>query len=182
MSAASQPQTGGETPRRRRRPIRPHQRRLLQRRLHASEEHAALQRILEQHEPDSMIVAVPDEHVALVAQHGALQHPTSLRFLPGLPQACHENCHVFALFDARMRVQTGYALSSDGLWRCHSWLLAGDGVVVETTLARDAYFGIACPCERCRVMEDRTRRARLMEELHQIETREAPTQSLRNTP
>jgi hypothetical protein len=42
---------------------------------------------------------------------------------------------------AGTRIVTGYALSSDGLWRQHSWAMAGDGGVVETTEERLLYFG-----------------------------------------
>ena len=36
---------------------------------------------------------------------------------------------------------TGYALSDDGLWRSHSWVVT-DEVLYETTVARELYFGI----------------------------------------
>ena len=39
-------------------------------------------------------------------------------------------------------IGTGYALSDDDLWRQHSWGVAVDGVVVETTVEREIYVGI----------------------------------------
>src|SRR5258708_7764341 len=38
-------------------------------------------------------------------------------------------------------VVNGYALSKDGLWRQHSWLVTPEGGLVETTVRRAAYFG-----------------------------------------
>jgi 2'-5' RNA ligase/8-oxo-dGTP pyrophosphatase MutT (NUDIX family) len=38
-------------------------------------------------------------------------------------------------------VANGFALSPDGLWRPHSWLVTPKGTLIETTVKRDAYFG-----------------------------------------
>jgi hypothetical protein len=67
------------------------------------------------------------------------------RVIPGEPCACHRN--VAQLWDTLRPlsgIMTGYALSPDGLWRQHSWLvvLGSRGpVVVETTTTRFVYFG-----------------------------------------
>ena len=56
---------------------------------------------------------------------------------------CHEN--VMVLFEAnpsRYAPMTGYALSDDGVWRSHSWLVdLSTGTLVETTKSRTSYFG-----------------------------------------
>jgi hypothetical protein len=36
---------------------------------------------------------------------------------------------------------SGYGLSDDGMWRMHTWLISFDSRIVETTVAREAYFG-----------------------------------------
>jgi len=58
--------------------------------------------------------------------------------------ACHRN--VAKLWLAKpgklSAIGTGYALSDDGLWRQHSWGLRADGRIVETTIARQKYFGL----------------------------------------
>ena len=46
----------------------------------------------------------------------------------------------------------GYALSEDGLWRCHSWVvqpMARTVRVWETTVKRVAYFGVVLTSEEC---------------------------------
>ena len=54
---------------------------------------------------------------------------------------CHEN--VARLWDRNRthKIVTGWALSSDGVWRQHSWLLYDGGRVLETTSPRVKYFG-----------------------------------------
>lgn len=86
-----------------------------------------------------------DDTVDLVAGYGRVfDGPVALDVRE--PSACHVN--VRAWFDEHADGATaccvGYALSSDGLWRHHSWgLLVETGTVVETTVGRDRYFGVA---------------------------------------
>jgi hypothetical protein len=55
---------------------------------------------------------------------------------------CHENAATIWAKDLKhTRIVTGYALSVDGLWRQHSWVLKKDKLY-ETTVSRDKYFGI----------------------------------------
>lgn len=44
---------------------------------------------------------------------------------------------------------TGYALSRDGMWRQHSWVFTNNGVVVETTEKRVAYWGFLLTPDEC---------------------------------
>jgi YD repeat-containing protein len=39
-------------------------------------------------------------------------------------------------------IGTGYALSSDLLWREHSWAWDSEGRLIETTETRTRYFGV----------------------------------------
>jgi hypothetical protein len=41
----------------------------------------------------------------------------------------------------RRQIGTGYALSDDGIWRRHSWVLEGKRLS-ETTVPRECYFGV----------------------------------------
>lgn len=85
-----------------------------------------------------------------ILSRGYLRNGTSL-MMPGEPSHCHSNvCNLWAQnrADNDVRICTGYALSEDGLWRCHSWLLHTYDTatqhrerVVETTEKRLAYFG-----------------------------------------
>lgn len=55
---------------------------------------------------------------------------------------CHENAAVLAA-EGRVRIATGYALSDDGIWRQHSWVVGRhDDILIETTERREAYFGV----------------------------------------
>lgn len=55
---------------------------------------------------------------------------------------CHMNVRYLYLEDDSIDdIATGWALSSDGLWRQHSWAIK-NGSVVETTVGRDIYYGI----------------------------------------
>ena len=50
-------------------------------------------------------------------------------------------------------MQYVYALSEDGLWRCHSWVvqpMARTVRVWETTVKRVAYFGVVLTSEECK--------------------------------
>lgn len=70
----------------------------------------------------------------------------------GQPCQCHRN--VSRIYDARVEendvvICTGFALTDDGMWRAHSWLLqrylTRQGKIktriIETTAKRIAYFG-----------------------------------------
>ena len=55
------------------------------------------------------------------------------------PGQCHQNaCDLYR--PGRNKIATGYALSDDGLWRQHSWIVTGEKIT-ETTERRLAYFG-----------------------------------------
>lgn len=83
------------------------------------------------------------QEIDRILDEGRPFKPRGTILMKGEPSRCHDN--VLYLWDAnRKRVEacTGYALSSDGLWRSHSWGLTKDrGKVVETTEKRKAYFG-----------------------------------------
>ena len=56
------------------------------------------------------------------------------------PSQCHMNSK--KLWNRKKgRIANGYALSSDGLWRPHSWVVDSKGII-ETTELRLAYHGV----------------------------------------
>lgn len=76
--------------------------------------------------------------------------PGRSKTMRGEPSRCHSNSA--ACWDENRelcRVCTGYALSKDGMWRQHSWVYTNNGVVVETTEKRVAYFGYVMTEEEC---------------------------------
>ncbi len=59
---------------------------------------------------------------------------------------CHSNsAYLYHKNPKKYKIVTGYGLSEDFVWRCHSWLVEplknGQFKVVETTLPRIAYYG-----------------------------------------
>lgn len=59
----------------------------------------------------------------------------------GEPRECHANSARLSLVLPGAQLCTGYALSDDGMWRQHSWVIVGERVV-ETTVEREQYFGV----------------------------------------
>ncbi len=80
-------------------------------------------------------------------EHGAVFH-ACVECIPGEPGRCHTN--VGQLWHEQrevLTIATGYALSHDGLWRQHSWLVRKHPIakqchILETTNERVKYFGI----------------------------------------
>ncbi|MBV9613952.1 MAG: hypothetical protein JO031_00680 [Ktedonobacteraceae bacterium] len=68
--------------------------------------------------------------------------------IPGEAHNCHSNvARLWRENRDGLAIATGYALSADGLWRQHSWLIffdmsGGESKILETTIKREKYFGI----------------------------------------
>lgn len=56
-------------------------------------------------------------------------------------RACHQNSAALCENNPDYKLVTGYALSPDGLWRQHTWVVDGI-IIVETTELRDMYYGV----------------------------------------
>jgi hypothetical protein len=89
-----------------------------------------------------------EEDFKPIMERGVFRYGVYSKLIEGRPVQCHANsCDLYesnkGLND--VRISTGYALSKDGMWRCHSWLVwyMKNGVqrVVETTVRRVGYFG-----------------------------------------
>ena len=75
----------------------------------------------------------------LLLTRGQLFSPETIQVREGVPSQCHYNIAAEWFADETLTVATGYVLD-DGIWRQHSWGFVGD-VLVETTFAREAYYG-----------------------------------------
>lgn len=102
----------------------------------------------------------PDLHDIL--DYGQLWLGDRALLRKGRDNQCHGNSCAFYMRGRDKReltIATGYALSQDGIWRQHSWLLwkrPRTVTVIETTVRRVLYFGFAMTekqaekfCEEC---------------------------------
>jgi hypothetical protein len=78
---------------------------------------------------------------------GVLWLGSGARVARGNDCQCHANsAALWAQDTAHYQIATGYALSEDGIWRQHTWVIERPGEVttaqiVETTEPRVAYYG-----------------------------------------
>lgn len=86
-----------------------------------------------------------DEDVQRIIDRGQLWYGDRIHMMKGRPSQCHFNsCRCWEANQDKAVLCTGYALSEDGMWRCHSWLVElrpHRNKIVETTVPRVAYFG-----------------------------------------
>lgn len=91
----------------------------------------------------------PDVDALLVA--GYLFHADAVKMVQGHASQCHSNVsRLWMENPEKFTIVVGYALSSDGLWRQHTWGLH-DGDVVETTESRLLYWGVSLSHEDARM-------------------------------
>ena len=92
-------------------------------------------------------VAYHEEDAENLLERGQLWYGDHSTLMKGAPSQCHRNsCDLWEQnrSDKEVAIATGYALTKDGLWRQHSWLLLRKSrsvQVIETTEKRIAYFG-----------------------------------------
>lgn len=94
-----------------------------------------------------------DEDYEKIMERGQFWYGEHVRFKKGWPSKCHQNSA--RLWDANRgicQIATGYALSKDGCWRQHSWVVQPLKIkyrIWETTEPRIAYFGFVMTDEEC---------------------------------
>lgn len=90
-----------------------------------------------------------EEDMEKILERGR-RFPGRSKMMPGEPCGCHSNSALCWNENRDLcKICTGYALSRDGMWRQHSWVYTNNGVVVETTVKRVAYFGFVLTEEEC---------------------------------
>lgn len=91
------------------------------------------------------VLPVVEDDLRNILERGQLWLGRNPKMMPGQPSQCHRNsCSCWEANKSRTILCTGYALSEDGLWRQHSWLVNFQyQQIVETTVPRVAYFGFA---------------------------------------
>ena len=83
---------------------------------------------------------VPPNEVQRLLQRGQFWPGSKARMQRMETSRCHGNAACL-MREGIGSVVNGFALSKDGLWRNHSWLLKPDGSLIETTTRRKAYYG-----------------------------------------
>jgi hypothetical protein len=84
----------------------------------------------------------PEQHLHDLVWNGVSFNADHIDFKLGETSGCHRNVSRLYLAGDVAAIATGYGLTvDDGMWRQHTWGVDADGVVVETTVPRDAYFG-----------------------------------------
>lgn len=104
-----------------------------------------------------VVLQTGDRDFRALLEQGTLSYGDNHRLIKGQPSSCHSNSA--KLYDEnpdRLRIATGYALSEDGCWRQHSWLVDKDNdeQIIETTVPRVAYYGIVLDKEQCEMFVD----------------------------
>lgn len=86
-----------------------------------------------------------EEDLLKILERGQLWFGNRTLLKRGKPSRCHENSSILWSKDQeKLALCTGYALSEDGMWRQHSWLVKISpkyNKIIETTVPRIAYYG-----------------------------------------
>ena len=92
-----------------------------------------------------------DEDARRIIERGQLWYGDRIHAVRGKPSQCHRNAAYRWIANQEKTVLcTGYALSEDGMWRQHSWLVElrpRKNYIIETTVPRVAYFGFGMTTE-----------------------------------
>lgn len=88
------------------------------------------------------VVPMREPDLKELLERGRLFSTDNIR-LHEMRYKCHVNVARLYHFSFKgEKIATGWALSDDGLWRQHSWLMTSDGKIVETTEVRLTYYGV----------------------------------------
>jgi hypothetical protein len=89
-----------------------------------------------------VIPPAPDPELpALLGPHCRVFRAGDAVLRPATPNECHRNT-VALWLQGDAKIICGYALSPDGAWVQHTWGLAADDRVIETTVPRALYVGV----------------------------------------
>jgi hypothetical protein len=90
-----------------------------------------------------------EEDLEKIMKRGG-KFPGHSKTMKGQPCQCHSNS-AFCWDENRnlCKICTGYALSRDGVWRQHSWVITNQGQLIETTEKRIQYYGYVMDHDEC---------------------------------
>lgn len=99
-----------------------------------------------------------EEDLDNILSYGQFWVGGNAKLMRGEPNQCHVNsANLWEQNKDTTRICTGYALSEDGIWRQHSWLVwhkARSNQIVETTVKRITYYGFVMPYDMCQRFAD----------------------------
>ena len=99
-----------------------------------------------------------EEDIDNILEYGQFWIGNNIKMMKGEPCHCHYNAsRLWETNKDKSRICTGYALSEDGIWRQHSWVIwmkPKSNQIVETTIPRVAYFGFVMTSDQCRDFAD----------------------------
>lgn len=102
-----------------------------------------------------------EEDLDKMLSRGEVFKPKKVKKVKMKPCRCHGNSGVFWKnyseqngFD-NIKIVTGWCLSTDGLWRSHSFVYQPmDNVIIETTEKRVIYFGFSLDIDESEIFYD----------------------------
>lgn len=107
---------------------------------------------------DAVCLPGYEEDLENILEYGQFWLVYNAERIPGEPCQCHENSALLWRENRDItNICTGYALSEDGMWRQHSWLIhrkPRSNKIVETTRPRVLYYGFALTPEMCEEFAD----------------------------
>lgn len=99
-----------------------------------------------------------EEDLDNILNYGQFWIGNNIKLMRGEPSQYHANsCNLWEQNKDITRICTGYALSEDGMWRQHSWIIwhkARSNQIIETTVPRILYFGFVMTTEMCEEFAD----------------------------
>ena len=99
-----------------------------------------------------------EEDLDNILSHGQFWVGHNAKLMRSKPNRCHANsANLWEQNKNNTRICTGYALSEDGMWRQHSWLVwhkARSNQIIETTVRRIVYYGFVMPDDMCQQFAD----------------------------
>lgn len=99
-----------------------------------------------------------EEDLDHILNYGQFWVGSNAKLMRGEPSRCHANsANLWEQNKEATRICTGYALSEDGMWRQHSWLVwhkSRSNQIIETTAKRIAYYGFVMPYDMCQQFAD----------------------------
>lgn len=102
---------------------------------------------------ESTCLPIQEVDIDDILSRGQIWYGDKCKMKTGNPCQCHSNsAYYWDKHYKNTRIATGYALTEDGMWRAHTWVIekgSKSNTVIETTVKRILYFGFVLTKEEC---------------------------------